>query len=138
MSNLIKLIDYHESLLCYLPQTDFFRRTFFKGVGREYRLLFMRYSIHSPQQVMEVAVQDNPLCLIVDPAGVGLESDRNRFSVLLAEQKGNMGVVIYTLDDLDRYTQKGLAAVSKNGLEELAQVVRGEIERYHKAASGTA
>ena len=137
MSDTIKLIDYYESLLCYLPQTHFFRRTFFKELGKEYRLLFIRYSIHSPEQIMEVATQDDPICLVVDPAGVGLESTRNRFSVLLAEQKNNMGVVVYTLDDLCRYKQNALAAVSKNGIEELSQVVRGEIERYHAAVSVT-
>ena len=131
MKNPIKLIDYHESLLCYLPRTDFFKRTFFKGLGREYPLVFMRYSVHSPEEIMEAAIQDDPICLVVEPAGVGLESSRDRFSVLLAKQRANMAVVVYTLDDLDRYTGRGLAAVSKNGLEQLAQVVRGEIERCH-------
>ena len=135
MRNLIKLIDYYQSVLSYLPQTDFFKQTFFEGLGREYRLFFIEYSIHSPEQIMEVATQDDPICLVLDPAGVGLESSRNRFSVLLAEQKKNMGVVVYTLDDLERYRQRGLAAVSKNGLEDLAKVVRGEIERYHNTVS---
>ena len=161
----VNFLDYEPDSFYVLNRRGFFGLSKSplekQGLSKEneYYLSFIRYSpvisgiqttqhVQSPKQIVEEAILNEPSCLVVEPIAMGWGTGPYmRFLDLLAEQKENRAIVIYTKafyrpDSgklLDPCERRGLITVSRayplveqEEVEKLVRIIKRECEKYKK------